>query len=62
MLGYVAGPVHTDVWSWWVAVHHDLTPGGGMNMAMPGPSPAGRAAWPAASPFPGHDRHGALIT
>jgi serine/threonine protein kinase len=50
MLGYVAGQVHTDVWNWWVAVHHDLTPGGGMNMTMPGPSPAGSAASPAASP------------
>jgi serine/threonine protein kinase len=53
MLGYVAGPVHTDVWNWWVTVHHDLTPGGGMNMTMPGPSPAGSAAAsPATSPSP----------
>jgi serine/threonine-protein kinase len=52
MLGYVAGPVHTDVWNWWVAVHHDLTPGGGMNMTVPGPSPTSAAASPATSPSP----------
>ena len=21
LMGYVAGPVHTNVWDWWVAVH-----------------------------------------
>jgi hypothetical protein len=20
----VAGPVHTNVWDWWVAVHHNI--------------------------------------
>jgi hypothetical protein len=24
MMGYVAGPVHTIVWDWWVAVHHNI--------------------------------------
>jgi hypothetical protein len=24
MMGYVAGPVHTNVWDWWVAVHHNI--------------------------------------
>jgi N-acetylneuraminic acid mutarotase len=24
MLGYVSGPVHTDVWNWWVPVHNNL--------------------------------------
>jgi hypothetical protein len=24
LLGYVAGPVHGDVWNWWVAVHHNI--------------------------------------
>jgi len=24
LLGYVAGPVHEDVWNWWVAVHHNI--------------------------------------
>jgi len=24
MLGYVAGPVHEDVWNWWVGVHHNI--------------------------------------
>ena len=24
MLGYVYGPVHTDVWNWWVPVHHNI--------------------------------------
>ena len=24
MLGYVSGPVHGDVWNWWVPVHHNI--------------------------------------
>src|SRR6266487_4456174 len=33
MMGYVAGPVHTSVWDWWVAVHHNIGIGAGpMNM------------------------------
>jgi serine/threonine protein kinase len=24
LLGYVAGPVHEDVWHWWVGVHHNI--------------------------------------
>ena len=24
MLGYVYGPVHDDVWNWWVPVHHNI--------------------------------------
>jgi len=24
MLGYVYGPVHTDVWNWWVPVHNNI--------------------------------------
>jgi hypothetical protein len=29
----VAGPVHTNVWDWWVAVHHNIGIGGvPMNM------------------------------
>ena len=24
MLGYVYGPVHTDVWNWWVPVHNSI--------------------------------------
>ena len=24
LLGYTAGPVHTDVWNWWVAIHHNI--------------------------------------
>jgi serine/threonine protein kinase len=24
LLGYVSGPVHEDVWTWWVAVHHNI--------------------------------------
>ncbi len=24
LLGYVAGPVHEDVWNWWYAVHHNI--------------------------------------
>ena len=58
MLGYVAGPVHEDVWTWWVTVHHDLTPGGPMNMTMPGSSPSGGAS-PAMSPSPSMSSMGA---
>jgi serine/threonine-protein kinase len=33
LLGYVAGPVHEDVWNWWVAVHHNIGfAGSPMNM------------------------------
>jgi hypothetical protein len=29
----VAGPVHTNVWDWWVAVHHNIGIGAApMNM------------------------------
>jgi len=24
LMGYVAGPIHSDVWNWWVAVHHNI--------------------------------------
>ena len=41
LMGYVAGPVHTDVWNWWVAVHHNIGIGGSpMDMQMPGSSPS----------------------
>jgi hypothetical protein len=33
LLGYVAGPVHEDVWNWWVGVHHNIGfAGSPMNM------------------------------
>ncbi len=28
LMGYVAGPVHANVWAWWVAVHHNIGIGG----------------------------------
>ncbi len=28
LMGYVAGPVHATVWTWWVAVHHNIGIGG----------------------------------
>ena len=35
LMAYVAGPVHGDVWNWWVAVHHNIGFGGApMNMNM----------------------------
>jgi Protein kinase domain len=41
LMGYVAGPVHTDVWDWWVAIHHNIGIGGSpMDMQMPGTSPS----------------------
>jgi serine/threonine-protein kinase len=52
MMGYVAGPVHGDVWNWWVNVHHDLNIGGSMNMTMPTPSASGGGMSPAANPSP----------
>ena len=24
LMGYVAGPLHANVWDWWVAVHHNI--------------------------------------
>ncbi len=53
LMGYVAGPVHTDVWNWWVAVHHNIGIGGSpMNMQMPGssPSPSASGMSPSMSP------------
>ena len=52
LMGYVAGQVHADVWNWWVAVHHDLSLGGPMNMLMPAASASGAGASPAMSPSP----------
>ena len=53
LMGYVAGPVHTDVWNWWVAVHHNIGIGGSpMNMNMPTPSASGNGASPSMSPSP----------
>ena len=44
VMGVVAGPVHGDVWNWWVAVHHNIGLGGAsMNMNM--------------NPSPVHERH-----
>ena len=35
LMASVAGPVHGDVWNWWVAVHHNIGLGGSpMNMNM----------------------------
>jgi hypothetical protein len=40
VMGVVAGPVHADVWNWWVAVHHNIGLGGAsMNMNM-NPTPS----------------------
>jgi hypothetical protein len=55
LMGYVAGPVHTDVWNWWVAVHHNIGIGGSpMNMQMPGtsPSPSPSPSMSSMSPSP----------
>ncbi len=53
LMGYVAGPVHGDVWTWWVAVHHNIGVGGSpMNTNMPTPSASGNGASPAMSPSP----------
>jgi hypothetical protein len=53
LMGYVAGPVHTDVWDWWVAVHHNIGIGGSpMDMNMPTPSASGNGVSPSMSPSP----------
>jgi hypothetical protein len=50
LMGYAAGPIHTDVWNWWVAVHHNIGIGGApMDMQMPGTSPSGSGASPSPS-------------
>jgi hypothetical protein len=53
LMGYVAGRIHTDVWNWWVAVHHNIGIGGSpMDMQMPStsPSPSMSGASPSMSP------------
>ena len=53
LMGYVAGSVHTDVWNWWVAVHHNIGIGGApMNMNMPTPSTSGGGSSPSMSASP----------
>src|SRR5204862_183330 len=50
LMGYVAGPVPTDVWDWWVAVHHNIGIGGSpMDMNMPTPSASGNGVSPSMS-------------
>jgi hypothetical protein len=50
LMGYVAGPVHTDVWDWWVKVHHNIGIGGApMDMQMPGTSPSAGHSSPSPS-------------
>jgi hypothetical protein len=45
LMGYVAGPVHTDVWDWWVKVHHSIGIGGApMDMQIPSTSPSASAS------------------
>ena len=34
LLGYVAGPVHEDVWNWWYAIHHNIGFAGAPPMKM----------------------------
>jgi hypothetical protein len=50
LMGYVAGPVHEDVYAWWAAVHHNIGFGSSpMNMNMP-TSPATSPSMSQASP------------
>jgi len=52
VMGVVAGPVHGDVWNWWVAIHHNIGLGGSMNMNMnptPSASMSGMSGSPSAS-------------
>jgi serine/threonine protein kinase len=51
LMGYVAGPVHTDVWNWWVGVHHNIGIGGSpMDMQVPGSSPSPSPSMSGTSP------------
>lgn len=35
LMGVVAGPIHENVWNWWVAIHHNIGLGGAaMNMNL----------------------------
>ena len=56
VMGVVAGPVHGDVWNWWVSVHHNIGLGGAsMNMNMnpsSSPSPSMNSMSPSRSPSP----------
>jgi serine/threonine protein kinase len=61
LMGYVAGQVHGDVWTWWVAIHHNIGFGSApMNMgASPSPaaggtSPSMGSMSPSASPSMGN--------
>ena len=50
LMAYVAGPVHEDVWNWWVKIHHNIGfSGSPMNMNMP-TSPATSPSMSKASP------------
>ena len=54
VMGIVAGPVHGDVWNWWVSVHHNIGLGGAsmnMNPSSP-PSPSMNSMSPSRSPSP----------
>jgi serine/threonine protein kinase len=51
LMGYVAGRVHTDVWDWWVRIHHNIGIGGSpMDMQMPGTSPSASPSMTGTSP------------
>jgi hypothetical protein len=51
LMAYVAGPVHEDVWNWWVKIHHNIGfSGSPMNMTMPtSPATSMSKASPSAS-------------
>jgi hypothetical protein len=50
LMAYVAGPVHEDVWNWWVVIHHNIGLGGSpMNMNM---SSSSSSSMSHASPSP----------
>jgi serine/threonine-protein kinase len=40
VMGIVAGPVHGDVWNWWVPIHHGLGLGGSPMIMNPAPAPS----------------------
>jgi hypothetical protein len=53
LMGWVAGAPHEDVWTWWMAVHHNLVLGrAGAPMRMPVPSGASPMMAPSAMPVP----------
>lgn len=61
LLAVVAGPLHENVWNWWVAVHHNIGLGGSpLIMNSPPVSTALPSDIISPTPTPGVRHHGRL--